>query len=668
VGPHPQDGGELSREDRRASLVRHDVDDGHELAPHGVSGQLIGKVVQSDPQASATAREDPRGVDLAIDSVGGQLFDTILANLGVGGRLVVVGYASDMGADHPEPVYRPRVYADLYWKAASVRGFQNAFSPQTTGRRSIGCYGCIQRDNCGSRSTQPTSAASSPFWTPWITSSAAGASGRSLWMSDPTTSERSGMPDRQWYDIVVVGAGTAGIPCALAAVEAGARVLLLEKDDRVGGTLHTTGGHLSAAGTRRQAAMSIEDDPEQHLADVRRISRGSARDDLVQRAVALAPAAVDWLDHLGFDFAPETPRLVFGHEPYSVPRTYYGRDAGLSILKVLEPLLRDAIEHGAIDLRIATPVTALRCDGSGRVVGVTVWGQDSDQHIDAGAVVLATGGFAADADVFAEIEGVRLVSAAHPTSTGDGLLLARSVGAAVAGHGTYLPTFGGLPHPTSPNRAQWSDRPLLVAAERPPWEIYVDRLGRRFVAEDEPSIDQKERALAAVADMTFWTVFDDRARRESVPIVVGWSPEDLAANAGRRAGVHRSDDVQSLARLAGIDATGLLSTIESYNADLGAGRPDSLGRRHRPAPIVEPPFFALENHGITLISFAGVDVDADLAVRRPDGSVVPELFAVGEVIGAYATCGNSFCGGMMVTPAISLARWLGARLGARRPA
>jgi NADPH-dependent curcumin reductase CurA len=73
------------------------------------------------------ASEYPGGIDLAVDSVGGRIFDTILAHLAVGGRLVVVGYAADLGPDRPESVHRPRVYADLYWKAASVRGFQNAF-------------------------------------------------------------------------------------------------------------------------------------------------------------------------------------------------------------------------------------------------------------------------------------------------------------------------------------------------------------------------------------------------------------------------------------------------------------------------------------------------------------------------------------------------------------
>lgn len=469
--------------------------------------------------------------------------------------------------------------------------------------------------------------------------------------------------ERDAYDVVIVGAGTAGIPCAIEAANTGLRVLLVDKDDRIGGTLHTTGGHLSAAGTKRQAEKGIIDSVESHLADVRRISGGTIREGIVQRALSLAPETVDWLDELGFEFAPETPRTVYGHEPYSVPRTYYGRDAGVSILKVLSPLLNDAIARGSVVMRTSTPVTGLRTDDAGRVIGVSIWGGDGEEDVDAAAVVLTTGGFASDPALFAEIEGVPLVSAAHPTSTGDGLQLARSVGAAVAGRGTYLPTFGGLPHPTTPSRAQWSVRPLLVATERLPWEVYVDRHGRRFVAEDEPSIDTKERSLVGVDDMAFWTVFDDRARRESIPMVVGWTPDKLAEQAGRRAGVHCADTVEALARIAGINPEGLLSTVHEYNDAIESGRPDPFGRHHRPAVISEPPFFALENHGITLITFAGVDVDDDLAVRRDDGSVVDGLYAVGEVIGAGATCGNSFCGGMMVTPAITLGRWLGRTLG-----
>ena len=468
------------------------------------------------------------------------------------------------------------------------------------------------------------------------------------------------MTDSHRYDVVVVGAGPAGIAVALEASRR-ARVLLLEKDSRVGGALHSSGGHLSAAGTRRQAAVGIDDDCNRHFADVMRISRGTCRTDLVRRAVDLAPGTLDWLDDHGFDHAPETPRIVHGHEPYTVPRTHIGRDGGLSVLSVLRPLLDAAVAAGRVDLHTSTAVTGLRTDTSGRVTGVTVWGSGPDESFEAGVVVLATGGFAADPELFAEIEGVPLVSAAHPTATGDGLHMARELGAAIAGQGTYLPTFGGLPHPTTPGRAQWSERVVVATADRKPWEIYVERDGHRFLAEDEPSIDAKERALAAVADLTFWMVLDDEGRRQSPP-VAAWTPETLQAAAGRRVGVHRADTLEQLARIVGIDPAGLLSSVTAYNEAIATGQPDPVGREFRPAPIATPPFFALENHGISLISFAGVDVDGELRVRRADGTTIEGLYAVGELLGAGATCGNSFCGGMLLTPALSLGRWLGGRL------
>lgn len=472
------------------------------------------------------------------------------------------------------------------------------------------------------------------------------------------------MTTAQRYDLVIVGAGTGGIPCAAEAAANGARVLLVEKDSRIGGTLHTTGGHMSAAGTRRQRERGIADSVEAHLADIERISGGTARADLVEPAARNAPETIDWLDDLGFEFAPETPRLVYGHEPYGVPRTYYGKDGGLSILAVLRRLLEEQVAAGRVELWLGSTAIALT-ERPGAMPAVTVLrGGVDETEVTAPAIVLATGGFASDEELFQEIEGVPLVSAAHPTSTGDGLVIARDAGAAIAGRGQYLPTFGGLPHPTTPGKAYFEERPLLVATERLPWEIYVDRSGRRFVAEDERSIDRKERALAASAEGAFWTVFDDKARLNSVPMVVGWSPDDVLAKAGVRAGVHQADTLAGLAALTGIDPDGLAATVERYNAAVAAGHDAEFGRTHLPAPIAEGPFFAMENHAITLVTFSGVDVGDDLRVRRTDGTPMNGVYALGELIGAAATCGNSFCGGMLVTPALTFGRLLGRRLAA----
>lgn len=470
------------------------------------------------------------------------------------------------------------------------------------------------------------------------------------------------------YDVVVVGAGTAGLPCAITAAEGGARVLLVEKDAQIGGTLHISGGHMSAAGTRRQAERGIVDSPEEHLADIRRISKGTAREDLIQIQVRHAAETIDWLDDLGFNFAPETPRIIYGHEPYNTPRTYYGRDEGLSILEVLRKELERV--QAAYDLTLWTnaPVTEIRQDAQGRVCGVTVFRDGRDIAIDARHVVLATGGFGSDPELFAELEGSPLVSAAYKTSTGDGIHLARALGAGLQGKGTYLPTFGGLPDPRTPGRANWGDRQRLTR-ERPPFEIYVNRDGRRWVAEDEPSIDEKERALTQIPDQTFWTVFDDYALSQStgpMEMIVGYGPDEVRAMMNKREGLHSADTLEELAALAGINPANLVETVARYNDAVARGVDEEFGRKHLPAPIAQPPFYAIRNHGITLVTFVGLDIDDTFTVRTEAGERIEGLYAIGEVIGAGATCGNSFCSGMLVTPALTFGRLLGRRLAATR--
>ncbi len=469
------------------------------------------------------------------------------------------------------------------------------------------------------------------------------------------------------YDVLVIGAGTAGIPTAIHAARAGARVLLVEKDARIGGTLHVTGGHLAAAGTRRQAERGIDDTPADHLADIRRISRGTARDDLVTIVAENAADTVEWLADHGFAFAAETPRIIYGHEPYETARTYYGKDEGLSILAVLSEALDETVAAHDLTLWLGATVTELLTDDGGSVHGAVVHRRGRDVEVSASAVVLATGGYGADAELFEELEGAPLVSAAARTSTGDGLHLARAIGAAMQGAGTYLPTFGGLPDPRTPGRANWSDRQRLTS-ERAPYEIYVDRDGRRWVAEDEESIDEKERALARIPDQTFWTVFDDAALSRATggveQMVVGKEPDEVRAMMGQRPGLHSADSLEELATLAGIDPAGLVETVARYNDAVAAGHDADLGRTFLPSPIATAPFYAVRNHAITLVTFQGLDIDASFAVRDESGGEIAGLYAVGEVVGAGATCGNSFCSGMLVTPAMTFGRLLGERLGA----
>jgi fumarate reductase flavoprotein subunit len=150
-------------------------------------------------------------------------------------------------------------------------------------------------------------------------------------------------------------------------------------------------------------------------------------------------------------------------------------------------------------------------------------------------------------------------------------------------------------------------------------------------------------------------------------MVVNWSPADIDAKANVRAGVFRADSLDELAALTGIDAAGLRATVERYNASVAAQRDEEFGRTFLPAPIAQPPFYAMENHGIALLTYAGIDVDSDLRVRREDGSTFTNLYAIGEAIGGAATHGHAILSGMTCTPAIVFGREVARRLGSASP-
>jgi predicted oxidoreductase len=162
--------------------------------------------------------------------------------------------------------------------------------------------------------------------------------------------------------------------------------------------------------------------------------------------------------------------------------------------------------------------------------------------------------------------------------------------------------------------------------------------------------------------MTFWTIFDSVGMQNSQPMVVDWSIEKFKEQANVLPGVFVGETLEELAKNAGISASGLAASVAKYNADLAAGNPDQFGRKFRPAPIEKGPFYSLQNHAVTLITFSGIDVDADLRVRKSSGEVIPNLYAAGEVLGSAATMGQSFVGGMLVMPSITFGKLLGQRL------
>lgn len=472
-------------------------------------------------------------------------------------------------------------------------------------------------------------------------------------------------PDSVPADLAVVGAGTAGLATALAAAGAGARVLLLEAALDIGGTLHLSHGQLSAAGTRLQAARGIVDSPDAHFDDVMRLSEGLADARLVRRAVDEAPAAVDRL--LAAGLAPLDEHPTTGESPgrpgYRIPRYLWAQGQGRDILALLRRELEPSLAAGRVRLVTGARVDALLAGADGGVDGVIAATADGALEARARRTVLATGGYAMERALLERFSGRPAYAALGcPTARGDGLGLAVAQGGVLRGHALHRPGTGLVL-----DRAAWPARVharyITAPQLRPPWEIWVDDAGRRFVREDEPSALARERALLALPGGRFHAVSDAAILEAAPPALEGYDRGRFLALCGAHPMFHRADTLASLAVQAGIDAAGLEASVREHNEAVRT-RHDRLGRSHLPRPIGTPPFFAVTLHGASATSAVGVTVDDALRVLRADGSAVPRLHAVGEVLGSGALLGQAFVPGMMLTPALALGGWLGRALAA----
>ena len=465
------------------------------------------------------------------------------------------------------------------------------------------------------------------------------------------------------WDLVVVGAGTAGLPAAIFGARRGLRVLAVEKSHQVGGTLYLSGGQMSAAGTRHQWRHGVEDTPEEHFRDVMAFSEGKANRDLVRLATGNAAATIDWLDDLGFDFSPEcpAPTVHYHHNPYSKARMHWGNRAGYSILDLVVPEFESLVAEGSIEVALNTSVVGLDRGGD-REWGVRLRAADGDSEHPARAVALTAGGYTANPAMFREVSHGRLVSPGLTTVTGDAHRIVTGLGGTVRNGERWLPTFGGIEDPDEPHRAIHTDHwAALTPQMRPPWEVYVNMAGRRFMPEEEGDEVTRGRALRSQEGHVFWVVFDEAILDRAPPILPAWGAEGIRSRAGGKPPVFRGDSLKELAEAAGIDAAGLEATVSAYNAAVG-GDPDELGRRHLPLPIVTPPFYAVENHATTLRTPGGVTVDGRLRVLDADDRPFDGLYAAGEVLGSAVFSGGGAAAGMSITPAMTFGRLLGSSL------
>lgn len=474
-------------------------------------------------------------------------------------------------------------------------------------------------------------------------------------------------------DLLIVGAGTAGITAAICAAERGKKVVVIEKADEAGGTLHYTAGHLSAAGTNLQIRKGIIDTPEEHYADIERISQHTMNPVIARKAVDLAPSTLNWLEDLGYPFHEKAPLIIYGHEPYSKPRTYLGLNdirtqidaPGKTLLHLLLPIFNKYISAGKIEVHYNTKMEGIEVEGE-EVVGIKTIDDRGCTINTAKNYLLTTGGYASNPEFFKAVTdgATRLISTANLNSTGDGIIAARAGGARFSGAQKHSSTLGGMELEPGSGRVNFWGAWARVSngVDRKQREIYINESGQRFMNEYDIHADERERIVLQQPNRRFWLLFDHHALYDGTCVVPQWTPEQLIAESEKEKAVWRANTITELAQKIKLPITAVEQTVNIYNRYCTNKKDPDFNRSYLEHPLTQAPYYSILVYAYSLISFGGIEVNENLQVIKEDGTHFKNLYAAGEILGAAATSGHAFCGGMLLTPALSFGKYLGDHL------
>ena len=299
--------------------------------------------------------------------------------------------------------------------------------------------------------------------------------------------------DHPDYDVAVIGAGGAGMSAALTAASDGARVVLVEAGDQVGGSTVLSGGVFYAAGTHIQRQMGFTDSAEAMYRYYMAVNRHDVVPDLVRKLCEESADTLNWLIALGVDYRPEGLYYSGAEE---IPRGHKPVGLGASIVAALDA----ALGKHPVDVALRTRVTALITDSSGQVCGF----RSGSETISAGAVVLTTGGFGSNPEKLqryfpdAASAGDWTWYIGSKGSQGEGLDLGQSVGADIVGfnRGLVLLT-DNFAHD--------------VQAQLPAWLLFATQGGHRFVNESTNMAIVVEMVLGMPGRQCFG-IFDEDSR------------------------------------------------------------------------------------------------------------------------------------------------------------
>jgi fumarate reductase flavoprotein subunit len=440
--------------------------------------------------------------------------------------------------------------------------------------------------------------------------------------------------------ILIVGAGAAGLCAALAAKEAGAEPLVIERDARPAGSTSLSAGLIPAAGTRFQRARGIADDPQRFAADIQHKAKNEADAAIVAAVAHGAGPLIEWLsDRSGMPFDVIDN---FNYPGHSAMRMH-----GLPTRTGLELInrLRSAAEASGISILPQRAAETLLVEPDGRIRGMeVVRGDGARERIGCRALVLACNGFGGNPDLVRRYipEMANALYFGHPGNRGDAVLWGDALGAQLAHLGAYQ----GHGSVATPHNI------LITWAVIMQGGIQVNTEGRRFCDESLGYSEQAAEVLRQPNGIA-WSLFDARVA------AVARQFEDFR-DAERSGAIVTRESVPALADAMHVPLEAFTAEWAATEALKTRAGQDRYGRRFATEQQFAPPFHAVKVTGALFHTQGGLVIDAACRVKRKDDTVFPNLFAAGgAAVGVSGSTAAGYLSGNGLLTATVLGRLAG---------
>ena len=458
-------------------------------------------------------------------------------------------------------------------------------------------------------------------------------------------------------DVVVIGAGGAGMTAAMTAADAGQKVVILESQAMVGGnSARATGGMNAAktvyqdenefdqaAGVEKTLATAAEKyaDNETITALAKTVSeqwaayqanptgyfdsvelmeldtmvggKGINNPELVKTLCEGTADAIDWLDENGITL--HNVSSFGGASVKRIHRPVNEEGKVVSVGAYMIPLLQENCEKRGIDIVLNTTVDTILTDANGAAVGVS--GTDKDGNtvvVNAKSVVLATGGFGANLDMVTkykpELAGFMTTNAAG--AQGQGIEMATAIGAGTVDMDQIQI------HPT----VEANTAALITEGLRGDGAILVNANGERFI-DEVGTRDVVSAAEIAQPGSYSWLIVD-QAMVDASSVIQGYIKKGYTKTGAT---------YEELAKELDVDPATFANTMETWNSYVEAKNDPDFGRTSFANPLNNGPYYAIKVTAGVHHTMGGVTINSATEVLKEDGTVIPGLFAAGEVTG-----------------------------------